>query len=222
MKLRRALVFCLVACIAPWLAGCGYWTEADCVVYTALDRDFSKPIIDDYATEAGLDIRGVYDVESTKTVGLVQRIIQEEKSPHCDVFWNNEILHTVRLEKFGLLDKYDSPVGTQYPAAFRSASGSWYGFAARARVLLVNTTLVPEESRPSSMEDLANPQWNGRTAIAKPLFGTTATHAACLFATLGDEQAKDFFTRLKTNDVQILSGNKQVARQSRRGKSHSV
>ena len=48
--------------------------------------------------------------------------------------------------------------------------------------------------------------------MAKPLFGTTATHAACLFAVWGDQGAKEFFDRVKQNDVKILSGNKQVAR----------
>ena len=46
--------------------------------------------------------------------------------------------------------------------------------------------------------------------IAKPLFGTTATHAAVLFADWGDEEARKFFRQLKAN-AQILSGNKQVA-----------
>ncbi|MEX0586809.1 MAG: extracellular solute-binding protein [Pirellulales bacterium] len=203
----------LIACVLPSISGCWYWSEADCVVYTALDRDFSEPILEDYGREAGADVRGVYDVESTKTVGLVQRIIQEAGTPRCDLFWNNEILHTIRLEKLGLLENYASPVGAQYPAAFRSPNGAWHGFAARARVLLVNTTLVPDGSRPTSIEDLADPRWRGRVAIAKPLFGTTATHAACLFATMGEQPAKDFFRRLKDNDVRILSGNKQVARQ---------
>jgi len=47
--------------------------------------------------------------------------------------------------------------------------------------------------------------------VAKPLFGTMATHAACLFAALGDERAKKFFTELKANGVKIMAGNKQVA-----------
>ena len=78
-------------------------------------------------------------------------------------------------------------------------------------MLIVNTKLVPESERPKSIIDLADPKWKGRCGMAKPLFGTTATHAACLFAAWGDEKAKDFFKQLKANDVQILSGNKQVA-----------
>ena len=54
-------------------------------------------------------------------------------------------------------------------------------------------------------------KWKGRIGIAKPLFGTTATHAACLFAAWGDDKAAAFFKGLKANDARFLSGNKQVA-----------
>ena len=64
---------------------------------------------------------------------------------------------------------------------------------------------------PEGIKDLLDPKWKGKVAIAKPLFGTTATHAACLFVAWGDEPAMRFFRDLKGNDVQVFSGNKQVA-----------
>jgi iron(III) transport system substrate-binding protein len=70
--------------------------------------------------------------------------------------------------------------------------------------------LVPEDKRPDSILDLIDPQWQGRVGVAKPLFGMTATHAAVLFDTWGDERARDFFQQLRAN-AQILAGNKQVA-----------
>ena len=68
----------------------------------------------------------------------------------------------------------------------------------------------PEERRPKSIRDLTDPQWYEQCGIAKPLFGTTATHAACLFAAWGDEEAKEFLLSVKRN-ARIMSGNKQVA-----------
>jgi iron(III) transport system substrate-binding protein len=127
------------------------------------------------------------------------------------VFWNNEIINTLRLEKKGLLDVYRSPVGEKYPEMFRSANGTWYGFAARARILVVNTKLVDEADRPKSIYDLLDSKWKDKIGIAKPLAGTTATHAACLFQILGQDKAEKFFLKLKENGVQILEGNKQVA-----------
>jgi iron(III) transport system substrate-binding protein len=75
----------------------------------------------------------------------------------------------------------------------------------------VNTKIIDEDQRPKSIRDLADPKWRGKTGIAKPLFGTTATHAACLFAALGEEEARKLFRAMKQNEVRIEAGNKQVA-----------
>mgnify|MGYP005848788049 CR=1 FL=1 len=186
-------------------------TAPEVVVYCALDREFSEPVLEDFAKRTGIRVLPKFDIESTKTVGLAQAIIAEESRPRCDVFWNNEILNSLRLEERGLLEAYRSPAAESFPQMSRSPRGTWHGFAARARVLLVNTNLVPEGDRPSSVYDMGDPKWKGKVGLAKPLFGTTATHAACLFAHLGEAKAKEFFRQLKGNGVQVLSGNKQVA-----------
>src|SRR5262249_35860541 len=129
----------------------------------------------------------------------------------CDLFWNNEILNTLRLKDRGLLVPFRPARAGDLPETFKAKDGTWYGFAARARILIVNTKLVPEADPPKGIQDLLNPKRKGKTGMAKPLFGTTATHAACLFAAWGDEKAQGFFRDLKANDVQVLSGNKQVA-----------
>lgn len=193
------------------LPGCWAASDRDVVVYTALDQEFSQPIFGEFAAQSGLRVVPKFDTEATKTVGLANAIIAERANPRCDVFWNNEILNTLRLARQGLLESYRPAAAERFPAMYRSRDGLWHGFAGRARILIVNTDLVPEDERPSSILALADEKWRGRTAMAKPLFGTTATHAACLFAAWGEDEAKDFFRRVKANEVQILSGNKQVA-----------
>ena len=144
-------------------------------------------------------------------MGLANEIIESKNRPRADVFWNNEILHTLRLKKLGLLEVYQSELADQYPADFVSKEKDWYGFAARARVLIVNTDSISNDrDLPSSVDDLLNPKWKDKCAIARPLFGTTATHAAVLFAQMGEEEAKKYLTKLSEN-AQIESGNKQVA-----------
>jgi iron(III) transport system substrate-binding protein len=181
------------------------------VVYSALDREFAEPVLDEYKRATGVMIRSKFDVESTKTVGLTNLIAEEADSPRCDLFWNNEVLNTLRLKRKGLLQPFKPANAAGYPDVFKASDGTWYGFAARGRILLVNTTLVPESDRPAGILDLIAPKWRGKVAIAKPLFGTTATHAACLFAAWGPDRAKAYFRGLKANGVQVLSGNKQVA-----------
>jgi iron(III) transport system substrate-binding protein len=192
------------------------------VVYSALDREFAAPILESYARRTGVEVLPQFDVESTKTVGLTAAILAEAKRPRCDLFWNNEILNTLRLKQRGLLAPFVPSAAADLPDAFRAADGTWYGFAARARILLVNTALVAAPDRPRGLTDLTDPRWKGKIAIAKPLFGTTATHAACLFAAWGDEKARAFFRALKANGVQVLSGNRQVAAAVGTGRSSSV
>ncbi len=192
------------------LIGCGSSGPTEVIVYTALDQEFSAPIFAEFTRSSGIVVKPKYDTESTKTVGLTNVIITESQRPRCDLFWNNEILNTLRLERQGLLRPYKTPAAAGYPLSARSANGMWYGFAARARVLVVNTNRIPEERRPKSIHDLTDPQWYEQCGIAKPLFGTTATHAACLFAAWGDDSAKEFLQSVKRN-ARIMAGNKQVA-----------
>ena len=131
------------------------------------------------------------------------------------MFWNNEILNTLRLERQGSIAAVQVASGGRFPGQRDvRPKGMWHGFAARARVLIVNTNQVPEERRPKSIRDLTDPQW--RCGIAKPLFGTTATHAACLFAAWGDDEAKEFFRRCEATPASC--GNKQVAQAVAAGK----
>ncbi len=181
------------------------------VVYTALDQEFSEPVFAEFTRRTGIKVLGKFDTESTKSVGLTQAIFAEHAQPRCDVFWNNEIVNTLRLDHAGLLAPYHATGASVFPQQYRSTHGTWHGFAARARVLIVNTDLVAEEERPTSILDLTNPRWKDKVGIAKPLAGTTASHAACLFVAWGKERTEDFFRKVRGN-VRVMAGNKQVAR----------
>lgn len=193
--------------------GCVGRTENEVVVYTALDREFSAPIFGAFHRHAEGQIQPVakFDVESTKTVGLVNQIIAERDRPVADVFWNNEILHTIRLQRMGLLKPHAWRLEPGYPEEMRAKDGTWCGFAARARVLLVNTErLKSPDDYPRSVDELADPKWKGRCAIARPLFGTTATHAAVIRQMKGDVASRAWFQAVAENAA-VLSGNKSVA-----------
>lgn len=187
--------------------------ESDVVVYSALDQEFAFPILNAFERSRDHETGVIpkFDVESTKTVGLVNLIIAEKNAPNCDLFWNNEIMHTVRLQKLGLLESRSWDVPPGYPADMIASDGTWCGFAARARVLIVNTDLIPDpEDYPTSVAELADSKWAKQCAMARPLFGTTATHFAVLRETQGRDQTLAQLTSIRDNAV-IESGNKQVA-----------
>jgi iron(III) transport system substrate-binding protein len=181
------------------------------VLYCAQDKEFAEKILDDFSKNTGIRVDPKYDTEATKSVSLYAELVSEKDRPRCDVHWNNEILSTIRLQRQGLLEPYPSPAAEPYPAFAKSKDNTWHAFAARARVLLVNTKLVPPDERPKSILDLTKPRWKNQVGLAKPQFGTSATQAACLFEVLGREKARQFYLDLANNGVQIVGGNKQVA-----------
>ena len=198
-------ILCILSMV--FLIGCTQ-PKPEVVVYTALDEMYSRPILDQFETDTGIQVKAVYDTEAAKTTGLVRRLLGERSRPRADVFWNNELAQTILLKNEEILSPYKSPMRTGLDTAFQDEAGYWTGFAGRARVIIYNTDLIEDPSR--SIQDLLDPRWKGKAAIANPLFGTTATHAAALFTLWGEERAAEFFTALKANDIAVLSGNGAV------------
>jgi len=178
------------------------------VVYTALDDMYSQPVLELFEEQTGIQVKAVYDTEASKTTGLANRLVAEKDRPRADVFWNNEAAQTIVLKSKDLLAPYASPSAEAIPDGFKDPESYWTGFAARGRVIIYNTDLVTEP--PTTVESFLDPEWKGKAAIAKPLFGTTATHAAVLFDRLGADAAKTFFMGLLENDVAVLAGNATV------------
>lgn len=187
-------------------------------VYVALDQQFSEKVLDGFGRKLGIAVRQRHDAESNKTVGLVTAIVEDKDHQRCSVFWNNEIAHTVRLAQQGLLEPYASPNAADVPAQWRDPQDRWTAFAARARVLIVNTELVPDEQDwPKGYQDLTDPKWKGRCAIAAPQNGTTWTHFTAMWKVLGDDGMKAWIEGMQANDVAFMSSNGATMRAVRDG-----
>jgi len=176
-------------------------------VYTSHDQVFSEPILKEFEKTTGITVRAVYDTEETKSTGVALRIVAERDRPQADVFWANEPLRPVMLKQQGLLATYQSPNADGIPSRYRDPDGNWTGFAARARVILYNTNQVKPGEAPSSVRDLVDPRWKGRAGLASPLFGTTTTQIAALFALWGEGETKKFLDGVKANGVKIVTSN---------------
>lgn len=190
----------------------------DVTIYIAQDQEHSESIIKEFEKESGLRVNARYDTEASKTVGLVSAIIEEAGRPQADLFWNNEPAQSARLAQKGLLAPYASPSAADIPAEFKHPENLYTGFAARARVLIVNTQKIPNETdRPKSMWDLIDPKWKGNCAIARPLTGSTLTHFVTLRQVLGEAEFERFVAGLFANDVKFLQSNSATMRAVRDG-----
>jgi hypothetical protein len=78
------------------------------VIYTSADQIYSEPILKEFEVQTGIKVLAVYDVEATKTTGLMNRLIAEKNRPLADVFWNSEFTQTILLKEEGVLAPYTS------------------------------------------------------------------------------------------------------------------
>ncbi len=206
---QKKLIFLLLLVIGAFsgtlLTGCQQ-TGSQVVIYTSLDQTFSEPILRLFEQRSGIKVKAVYDIEAAKTIGLVNRLVTERSHPQADVFWSSEIVQTIYLKKEDVLMSYISPSAEEIPDIFKDREGFWTGFAARARVIAYDPEKVEEKDVPTSLRDLTESRWKEQVAIANPLFGTTSTHAAVLFAHLGEE-APELLNALRENSAMIVSGN---------------
>lgn len=182
------------------------------VAYTSVDQVYAEPVFRRFEEETGIKVRAVFDTEETKSTGVLNRLIAEGKNPRADLFWSGDPIRPFLLIERGLVAPYVPANAAGIAATFRDAQGQWTGTAARARVLLVNRERLAGRPMPSALDDLADPRWKGDAAIANPLFGTTTMHAAALFATRGEVEARRFFEALKANDVRVAGSNGEVRR----------
>ena len=181
------------------------------VVYTSVDQMFSEPVLQQFEEETGITVHDVYDVEATKTTGLVNRLIAEKDHPQADVFWNGEFAQTVVLKNEGLLTPYLSPEASDIPDYYIDPDQTWMGFGGRARILIINQELLEPEDYPQSIFELTTSHVPAdKIGIAYPLFGTTATHAASIYAALSPEGGYRFFQELQETGLRVVDGNSVV------------
>ncbi len=199
-------VLFLVALMTTLVSACGK-QENELVIYTSVDQNYSEKLLKEYEKETGVKVRAVYDIEANKTVGLANKLIEEKDNPLADVFWNGEILQTIRLKEEGVLASSSPANASGLPDAFKDKSGEWYGFGGRARVLVYNKQTIDLADVPKTLDEFLTSDKLADSAIALPIFGTTSTHAAVLYAEWGTDDAKDYYTKLQEGGVQILDGN---------------
>lgn len=198
------------------LSGCrrGAVPLREVVAYVSVDQVHAEPLLKAFEAASGVRVLPLYDVEAAKTTGLVNRLIAESGRPRADLWWSGEFAQTIRLADRRVL----APGGVAGLSKLGARDGTWAGLAPRARVLLLRTDRSLALSRAWSLSDLADgPVAGPRIAMARPLFGTAATHAAALFVTWGRDRTMAWFRRLRNRGVRFVDGNSVVRDMVARG-----
>lgn len=201
---RTVELFFVAGAFFAAFAGCSKPLENEVVVYATIDQENSAPIFASFHRSVDRQVKPSVQFErrSSETASRIEKWITGQEPTNADLVWNDEVLQTIRLQKLGLLKQHSWRLEPGYPADMRAKDGSWCGFAARARVLLVNTEkLASREDYPRKVDDLSSPRWKKDCGLARPLVGPGATHAAVIRFIKGDEAAYQWFHSVSENVI---------------------
>src|SRR5262249_9159616 len=142
MPLSKALT--LSALLA--VTGAAAAAPGEVVVYTTVDDIFARPIAEKFTASTGIAVKLLPHTEETKRQGLLNRAIAEKNRPQADVFWNGDPIRAEILKVRGVSARYRSPNAEDLPAEYSDPDGYWTGFSSRVRVILYNTSRIPQQN----------------------------------------------------------------------------
>jgi iron(III) transport system substrate-binding protein len=200
----------LVACDREPSGSAAGSSGHEVILYSSIDEPYLRPLMQRFEKDSGITVRIVTDTEATKSAGLAERLLAEKDRPQADVYWGNEIFRAINLAEQGVFAPYRPKSAEDVLAKWRDAKDLYTCIGLRARMIAVSTT---SSVKVNGLMDLTQAELKGKIAMAHPAFGTTSGHVAALYVAWGEEKFLDYFKRLRDNDIKLLGGNGEVAKQ---------
>ena len=135
---------------------------ASLTLYSAQHEQTVDLLTKAFTKETGIEVK----VHNGEAPELASQIVKEGASSPADVFFTENSPELQLLSEKGLLSKVAPATLAAVPAEDSSPAGDWVGVFARENVLAFNKGMIQEDALPSSLLDLAKPEWKGKIAIA--------------------------------------------------------
>lgn len=193
--MKRLFAAALAAVSVVGLAGCAPSdTDGDFVVYVGRSETLIQPLIDQYVAETGVEVQ----VRYAGSAELAAQILEEGDNSPADVFFAQDAGALGAVSKAGYLRELDADLLNLIDPEYRAADGTWMGVSGRVRVFNYNPEKVTE--LPSSVLDLAGPEWKGRVGIA-PTNSSFQAFVTALANIEGEAVASQWLAAMKENGV---------------------
>uniref|UniRef100_UPI00404861B2 iron ABC transporter substrate-binding protein n=1 Tax=Aquiluna sp. TaxID=2053504 RepID=UPI00404861B2 len=193
--MNRLFAAALAAVSIIGLAGCAPGdADGDFVVYVGRSETLIQPLIDQYVAETGVEVQ----VRYAGSAELAAQILEEGDNSPADLFMAQDAGALGAVSKAGYLRELDADLLKLIAPEYRAADGTWMGVSGRVRVFNYNPEKVLE--LPSSVLDLASPEWKGRVGIA-PTNSSFQAFVTALRLIEGDDVALAWLEAMKENGV---------------------
>ncbi|WP_435202850.1 iron ABC transporter substrate-binding protein [Janibacter sp. GS2] len=197
---RRVVLTTALTSTALALTACGgssdgYSPDPDALqIYSSQHDNLTTAWAKGFEEKTGIETQ----VRHGKDASMGHMIVEEGAESPADVFLTENSPAMTLVENDDLLAQVDEKTLALVPEERRPSSGAWTSIAARSTVLVYNPDLVSEDELPTSLMDLAEPEFKGK-------WGAGATGAdfqaivAGMLSDKGEEETADWLDGLQEN-----------------------
>ena len=210
MKLRH--VAALVVSLSIVGVSCSSSDEPSVTLYSGRSEDLVGPLLEQFTEATGIEVTVNY-LGSEEAALLIDQ--EGDRSP-ANVFLSQSPGAMGFLEDAGRLADLDQSILELVPASVRDNDGQWVGVSGRQRVLVYNQDLVDVATLPSSVLDIAGPQFAGQVGLA-PANGSFQDFVTAMRGSLGDEATLAWLTELNANGAVSYANNSSIVAAVGRG-----
>jgi iron(III) transport system substrate-binding protein len=214
---RRGAAGLAVLLATGLLAACGpagaSGGAGSITLYSGQHEQTTQSLVDAFEEQTGITVNVRYNDEDS----FADEIVAEEAHPIADVFYTENSPALEYLQEKGLLASVDASTLAKTPAKYNSPQGDWVGVSARVSVLIYNPSLISASQLPTSVLQLANPEYKGKLAFAagETDFQPVVTSVARAY---GDAEASAWLQGIKQNaGAHIYPDNETIADEVNRG-----
>ncbi len=168
------------------------------VVYSSVDEENAKNILDVFAADTGIDVQMVF----LSSGPALSRIEAESNNPQADVWFGAPNENHIIAKQRGLTQPYVSSVAADLADNFKDAEDYWYAFYMNP----LGFGVLPEELQargaavPQSWADLTNEAYKGLIQMPSPQSsGTAYAVMMTLISYMGEDQAYEYMASLNPN-----------------------
>ena len=192
-----------VICMLVGLTGIATSANAaELNIYSHRQQFLLQPFLDAFTAETGITTNVVY-----ASKGLAQRLKAEGEASPADVILTVDIARLSEYADLDLLSPVDSAVlNAAIPSELRASDNRWFAFSTRARLVVTSKERVAADAI-SNIEELADPQWEGRVCTRKGSHVYNRSLLASIIAANGKDAAEAWADGLVANMARRAQGN---------------
>lgn len=202
---RVTLLFVAVVMLA---SACGSSDEGEAgsiTVYSGRSEELVAPLIEQFEAASGISVAVRYG----DSAELAATILEEGSNSPADVFFAQDPASLGAVALGGYFAELAESLLGQVPAEFSDSAGRWIGVSGRARVVVYDAGKIDSAVLPTTEDGFADPQWDGRLAVA-PTNGSFLAFVAAKILIDGEDATLAWLEAIAANSSPTYPKNSVI------------